>query len=245
MSEQEKEKKNVEIDEEEEEEEEDEVNEQPKTETKPEEKQESTVAKEKKEDDEEDEEEEDEEEKPTEVKAVEEKPVEEAPKEEEKPVEESPKEEEKPVEEASKEEVVKQVVEEAPKEEDNKSTDSSHSYKEYDLVDCRVSAEWVDEKESVNITFKTNTPDKLKLHWGVYKNEPINCWYHPNKDEFPEKTSEFDSFALQTDFVGDDKEKKIQLKLNKSESKGLCFVFYNPDTGKWYNNYYNDFQIAF
>ena len=243
MSEQEKEKKNVEIDEEEEEEE-DEVNEQPKTETKPEEKQESTVAKEKKEDDEEDEEEEDEEEKPTEVKAVEEKPVEEAPKEEEKPVEEAPKEEEKPVEETN-EEVVKQVVEEAPKEEDNKSTDSSHSYKEYDLVDCRVSAEWVDEKESVNITFKTNTPDKLKLHWGVYKNEPINCWYHPNKDEFPEKTSEFDSFALQTDFVGDDKEKKIQLKLNKSESKGLCFVFYNPDTGKWYNNYYNDFQIAF
>ena len=243
MSEQEKEKKNVEIDEEEEEEE-DEVNEQPKTETKPEEKQESTVAKEKKEDDEEDEEEEDEKEKPTEVKAVEEKPVEEAPKEEEKPVEEAPKEEEKPVEEAT-EEVVKQVVEEAPKEEDNKSTDSSHSYKEYDLVDCRVSAEWFDEKESVNITFKTNTPDKLKLHWGVYKNEPINCWYHPNKDEFPEKTSEFDSFALQTDFVGDDKEKKIQLKLNKSESKGLCFVFYNPDTGKWYNNYYNDFQIAF
>ena len=66
-----------------------------------------------------------------------------------------------------------------------------------------------------------------------------------NKEDFPEKTTEYDPHALQTDFVEDEKEKKIQLKINKSDAKGLSFVFYNPDSKKWYNNYFNDFQIQF
>ena len=231
MSDLDKEPKKVE----EEEEEEDEESE--KEEAKPEA---ATVVKEddkkkelKEENDEEEEEEESEKEEEQKVK-----PVEEVTKEEVKPVEEVTKEEEKPVEEVTKEE-------EKPVEEDNKSTDSSHSQKEFDLGDCRVSAEWSDEKESVKLVFRTNSSDKLLLHWGLYKNEPINCWYHPAKENFPEKTKEYDAFALETDFVEDEKEKKIELKINKSDAKGLSFVFYNPESGKWYNNYDNDFQIQF
>ena len=66
-----------------------------------------------------------------------------------------------------------------------------------------------------------------------------------SKENFPEKTKEFDAFALETDFVEDEKEKKIELKINKSDAKGVSFVFYNPESGKWYNNYDNDFQIQF
>ena len=230
MSDLDKEPKKVE----EEEEEEDEESE--KEETKPEA---TTVVKEddkKKELKEEDDEEEEEESEKEEEQKV--KPVEEVTKEEVKPVEEVTKEEEKPVEEVTKEE-------EKPVEEDNKSTDSTHSQKEFDLGDCRVSAEWSDEKESVKLVFRTNSSDKLLLHWGLYKNEPINCWYHPAKENFPEKTKEFDAFALETDFVEDEKEKKIELKINKSDAKGVSFVFYNPESGKWYNNYDNDFQIQF
>ena len=252
MSDLDKEPKKVE----EEEEEEDEESE--KEETKPEA---TTVVKEDdkkkelKEEDDEEEEEESEKEEEQKVKPVEEvtkeeeKPVEEVTKEEEKPIEEVTKQEEKPVEEVNKEEEkpVEEVTkeEEKPVEEDNKSTDSSHSQKEFDLGDCRVSAEWSDEKESVKLVFRTNSSDKLLLHWGLYKNEPINCWYHPAKENFPEKTKEYDAFALETDFVEDEKEKKIELKINKSDAKGLSFVFYNPESGKWYNNYDNDFQIQF
>ena len=91
-----------------------------------------------------------------------------------------------------------------------------------------------------------NEPSKrLILHWGVYKNYPIKEWCHPNKENYPKETREYDAFALQTEFVEDGKESKIELKLPKNDAKRLSFVFYNPNIGVWYNNYLKDFQIKF
>ena len=95
---------------------------------------------------------------------------------------------------------------------------------------------------NIYIAFKKNDfSTRLVLHWGVFKKYPIDKWCHPNKDNYPLQTKEYDNCSLDTEFV----DGAIQLNLPKNEGQGISFVFYNPDNNQWYNNNLNDFQIKF
>ena len=103
-------------------------------------------------------------------------------------------------------------------------------------------------KDDYNITFKQKSPsEKLILHWGIYKNSPITEWHHPNKENYPLKTKEFDSFALETEFIDEGEESKIEFKLPKNEAQGMgiSFVFYDPINNIWYNNDNKDYQVEY
>ena len=104
------------------------------------------------------------------------------------------------------------------------------------------------DKDDYNIIFKQkSSSDKLILHWGIYKNSPITEWYHPNKENYPLKTREFDSFALETEFIDEGEESKIEFKLpkNNAQGMGISFVFYDPINNIWYNNDNKDYQVEY
>ena len=109
------------------------------------------------------------------------------------------------------------------------------------------------------ITFSTDYKNKLILHWGLFKQYKPHEWIHPNKQNYPLNTIEFDKNALQTEFHLNENDKKdksifyINISLpsyenindNKSIYGGLKFVFFNPSNNKWYNNFNQDYIIKF
>ena len=104
------------------------------------------------------------------------------------------------------------------------------------------------DKDDYNIIFKQkSSSEKLILHWGIYNNCPITEWHHPNKENYPLKTKEFDSFALQTEFIDEGEESKIEFKLPKNDAQGMgiSFVFYDPINNIWYNNDNKDYQVEY
>ena len=104
------------------------------------------------------------------------------------------------------------------------------------------------DKDDYNIIFKQkSSSEKLILHWGIYNNCPITEWHHPNKENYPLKTKEFDSFALQTEFIDEVEESKIEFKLPKKNAQGMgiSFVFYDPVNNIWYNNDNKDYQVEY
>ena len=104
------------------------------------------------------------------------------------------------------------------------------------------------DKDEYNIIFKQkSSSEKLILHWGIYNNCPITEWHHPNKENYPLKTKEFDSFALQTEFIDEGEESKIEFKLPKKNAQGMgiSFVFYDPINNIWYNNDNKDYQVEY
>ena len=104
------------------------------------------------------------------------------------------------------------------------------------------------DKDDYNIIFKQkSSSEKLILHWGIYNNCPITEWHHPNKENYPLKTKEFDSFALQTEFIDEGEESKIEFKLPKKDAQGMgiSFVFYDPVNNIWYNNDNKDYQVEY
>ena len=126
------------------------------------------------------------------------------------------------------------------------NADAKKSTQEYNFNGTQILATYYEDKDNMNIVFKkSSSSPNLILHWGLIKEYPANEWHHPNKENYPRYTKEFDEFALQTEFDGDGKESTIELELPKNDDKGISFVFYNPDNQEWYNNNWRDFQIFF
>ena len=113
-------------------------------------------------------------------------------------------------------------------------------------------------EEIVALEFSTNYDKKLILHWGVFKGNNLSSWSHPPKESYPKNSIEFDKNALQTEFVLEKNEeqkengniKKIKITIPRGDGytnyiNGLNFVFFDPQTNKWYNNYRKNYQIKF
>ena len=119
----------------------------------------------------------------------------------------------------------------------------------FNLKGIEVFAIYREGKDNINIFFqKSCFSPELILHWGLFKEYPINGWHRPSKENYPKNTKEFDAFALQTEFEFDydDREHSaIELELPKNDTKGISFVLYNPNMNEWYNNNWRDFQIFF
>ena len=178
-------------------------------------------------------------------------------KEDEQVEEEQPKQESYPEEKLEIEEV--KEIKEAPKEETKEfepKKETSEMFLDYGL---KVKAQWYnennknDESDTIDIVFSTESKNKLVLHWGVFKdNQNDKCWYHPDKSCYPPLTTEYDNYALETDFSyleDDQKEQKIHMRFPKGNGSpkndldSLNFVFFEKDNNKWHNNNWQDYHI--
>ena len=142
--------------------------------------------------------------------------------------------------------------EEENEEEDNqdkqyiiKSQENKLTEKYY-LDGIEVSAFYFENQENMVIIFQKDiSSPRIILHWGIYKDIPIKQWFHPPKENYPRETREFDGSALDTEFINEERESKIEIEIPKNEGLGISFVFHNPNSNQWYNNNSNDFQIKF
>ena len=110
-----------------------------------------------------------------------------------------------------------------------------------------------EKEEIIHLQFSTFYEKRLILHWGIFKVNQNSNWNHPPKEFYPINTKEYDKNALQTEFSKDEKDEKrkiIKITIKRGEGylnyiAGLNFVFFDPQTNKWFNNYRKDFQIKF
>jgi hypothetical protein len=85
------------------------------------------------------------------------------------------------------------------------------------------------------------------LHWGVCRDNQQGKWSHIDKSHYPRSTTEFDAFALQTDFsnMQQGNSQRIQLNFPKENITVFNFVFKEKDSDRWYNNNNQDYHIQF
>ena len=115
--------------------------------------------------------------------------------------------------------------------------------------EIEVFCEFFEKNEIMNIIFrkKINIEKNktLLLHWGIYKSYPIfGHWIHPLKEHYPKNTYNYDEQSVNTEFMDDGKESKIEMRLPKNIGLGIAFEFYNPYLKIWYNKK-KDYKIEF
>ena len=113
--------------------------------------------------------------------------------------------------------------------------------------DLKINVEWFIDDGNVDILFETDSTKNLLLHWGVCRDNQQGKWSHIDKSHYPRSTTEFDAFALQTDFsnMQQGNSQRIQLNFPKENITGFNFVFKEKDSDRWYNNNNQDYHIQF
>ena len=113
--------------------------------------------------------------------------------------------------------------------------------------DLKINYEWSIDDGNVDILFETDSTKNLLLHWGVFRDNQQGKWSHINKSHYPRSTTEYDAFALQTDFsnMQQGNSQRIHLKFPKENITGFNFVFKEKDSDRWYNNNNQDYHIQF
>ena len=125
-----------------------------------------------------------------------------------------------------------------------------HERKTFDITlsnDLKINGEWYIEDGNVDILFETDSTKNLLLHWGVCRDNQQGKWSHIDKSHYPRSTTEFDAFALQTDFsnMQQGNSQRIHLNFPKENITGFNFVFKEKDSDRWYNNNNQDYHIQF
>ena len=113
--------------------------------------------------------------------------------------------------------------------------------------DLKINVEWFIDDGNVDILFETDSTKNLLLHWGVCRDNQQGKWSHIDKSHYPRSTTEFDAFALQTDFsnMQQGNSQRIRLNFPKENITGFNFVFKEKDSDRWYNNNNQDYHIQF
>ena len=113
--------------------------------------------------------------------------------------------------------------------------------------DLKITVEWFIDDGNVDILFKTDSTKNLLLHWGVCRDNQQGKWSHIDKSHYPRSTTEFDAFALQTDFsnMQQGNSQRIHLNFPKENITGFNYVFKEKDSDRWYNNNNQDYHIQF
>jgi hypothetical protein len=113
--------------------------------------------------------------------------------------------------------------------------------------DLKITVEWSIDDGNVDILFKTDSTKNLLLHWGVCRDNQQGKWSHIDKSHYPRSTTEFDAFALQTDFsnMQQGNSQRIHLNFPKENITGFNYVFKEKDSDRWYNNNNQDYHIQF
>ena len=131
-----------------------------------------------------------------------------------------------------------------------KHVDDQDERKTFDITlsnDLKINGEWYIEDGNVDILFETDSTKNLLLHWGVCRDNQQGKWSHIDKSHYPRSTTEYDAFALQTDFsnMQQGNSQRIQLNFPKENITGFNFVFKEKDSDRWYNNNNQDYHIQF
>ena len=113
--------------------------------------------------------------------------------------------------------------------------------------DLKITVEWSIDDGNVDILFETDSTKNLLLHWGVCRDNQQGKWSHIDKSHYPRSTTEFDAFALQTDFsnMQQGNSQRIHLNFPKENITGFNYVFKEKDSDRWYNNNNQDYHIQF
>jgi hypothetical protein len=113
--------------------------------------------------------------------------------------------------------------------------------------DLKINVEWFIDDGNVDILFKTDSTKNLLLHWGVCRDNQQGKWSHIDKSHYPRSTTEFDAFALQTDFsnMQQGNSQRIHLNFPKENITGFNYVFKEKDSDRLYNNNNQDYHIQF
>ena len=113
--------------------------------------------------------------------------------------------------------------------------------------DLKITVEWFIDDGNVDILFETDSTKNLLLHWGVCRDNQQGKWSHIDKSHYPRSTTEFDAFALQTDFsnMQQGNSQRIHLNFPKENITGFNYVFKEKDSDRWYNNNNQDYHIQF
>lgn len=113
--------------------------------------------------------------------------------------------------------------------------------------DLKINVEWFIDDGNVDILFETDSTKNLLLHWGVCRDNQQGKWSHIDKSHYPRSTTEFDAFALQTDFsnMQQGNSQRIHLNFPKENITGFNYVFKEKDSDRWYNNDNHDYHIQF
>ena len=113
--------------------------------------------------------------------------------------------------------------------------------------DLKINVEWFIDDGNVDILFETDSTKNLLLHWGVCRDNQQGKWSHIDKSNYPRSTTEYDAFALQTDFsnMQQGNSQRIHLNFPKENITGFNFVFKEKDSDRWYNNNNQDYHIQF
>ncbi len=113
--------------------------------------------------------------------------------------------------------------------------------------DLKINVEWFIDDGNVDILFETDSTKNLLLHWGVCRDNQQGKWSHIDKSHYPRSTTEFDAFALQTDFsnMQQGNSQRIHLNFPKENITGFNYVFKEKDSDRWYNNNNQDYHIQF
>ena len=104
--------------------------------------------------------------------------------------------------------------------------------------------------ETVHLQISTNCRKRLILHWGLYKVNAVNNWFHPPKENYPPGSVEIDNKALQTEFPPDNggRDRIINITFNRGEGfdnyiGGINYVIFEPDKNIWHNNHSRNYQV--
>lgn len=113
--------------------------------------------------------------------------------------------------------------------------------------DLKINVEWFIDDGNVDILFETDSTKNLLLHWGVCRDNQQGKWSHIDKSHYPRSTTEYDAFALQTDFsnMQQGNSQRIHLNFPKENITGFNYVFKEKDSNRWYNNNNQDYHIQF
>ena len=113
--------------------------------------------------------------------------------------------------------------------------------------DLKINYEWSIDDGNVDILFETDSTKNLLLHWGVFRDNQQGKWSHIDKSHYPRSTTEYDAFALQTDFsnMQQGNSQRIHLNFPKENITGFNYVFKEKDSDRWYNNNNQDYHIQF
>lgn len=103
----------------------------------------------------------------------------------------------------------------------------------YHLSGMELAVAVILDNDRYLIKLFAGTTKRLVLHWGVAK-KSRGEWLVPPEHLRPQGTTIVDKEAAQSPFLKEDDINKLQLEWKENEAVlGLCFVLYQPDTGKW------------
>nr|MBS0020956.1 hypothetical protein [Gammaproteobacteria bacterium] len=112
------------------------------------------------------------------------------------------------------------------------------------MEDVRLRVAKQMEADRLRLIFSLESDEECRLHWGLERRDA--GWHQPPPLCWPAQTEPFNDHAVQTLFVpASQGERRLELELDLREGwRGVPFVLYFPQAGRWVKNGRRDFRVA-